>query len=177
MPHHKTKEIYIEDVADLQQLMYLQLIDDGVINLSHLSEEQCMKLLTPTQRLRFIREFVDAYVYTGGIWRALPYIHTYDKYMEPVYMDYVRTELPWLEEISPELSKVFSNIEDAIISILPKCLSLKTWNVWSITMVTQSLVMRNEGDWRVISFAEEVLANTDHPLHGKIPAEVLYQHE
>lgn len=176
MPYPKTIEIKIEDVSDLQQIMYLYLVEKGVFNLATLTKEQHTKLINPVHRLTFIKEFVDTFIYANSLWQYTN-VHTYDSYLEPVYERYQKEEFEGLNISSINLQEVFSCMETDIINALPEKLLQKTWNVWCVSLVAQSLVFRNEGDYRILTFAKDVLENKDNPFHGKVSKGTLYRHD
>lgn len=176
MSYPKTLEIKIEDISDLQQVMYLYLIENGVFNVVALTREQQAKLNDPTNRLIFIREFVDTFIYANALWQYTN-VHTYDSYLDPVYERYQNEEFKDIPFDSLNLREVFSNMETDIINALPEKLLRKTWNVWCVSLIAQSLVFKNEGDYRIISFAKDVLENKDNPLHGKVSKGTLYYHD
>lgn len=176
MIYPKTVEIAIEDISELQQLLYLYLIDYGVINPHTLTEEEDLRLKNPKHRLKLIRDFADTYIYALALWRHTN-VHTYDTYLGPVYEDYIKEELPHLTLDCPNLQEVFSNIETDIVNALPKKICHHTWYVWTVNLVAQSLVFKNEGDYRIIKFAEDALQNKDNPFYGKVSKGTLYRHE
>ena len=68
-------------------------------------------------------------------------------------------------------------MEVDIINALPEKLLKKTWYVWCVDLEVKSLIFRNEGDFRIISFARDVLENKDNPFHGKVSKGTLYYHD
>lgn len=176
MAYSKTLEIIAEDVTEQQELMYLYLIESGVINLSVLTDHQLLKIQNPKWRLKFIEDFVNNYIYAKALWRYTD-VHPYDSYLEPIYNDYIASEFVEIPLDISKLHDVFSSMERDIINALPEVICKLTWNVWSVTIVAQSLIYRNEGDFRIISFAKDVLENKENPMHGKISKETLLKHE
>lgn len=173
MLYPKTKIIYIEDIGSIETLMQVMLIDEGVVDIELMSPEQLEVFKNPKNRLKFIKDFVDTYAYANSIWR-LDAPDTYDSYMEPHYNRYFEEEFPFLEKSSAELREVFNIVEEATIEILPDIMKRETWSVWSISSSGTSLVIRNEGDWRILNFAKNVIEDKDHPYHGKVTRRQLY---
>lgn len=176
MTYPKTLEIKIEDISELEQVMYLYLIENGVFNVATLTNEQKVKLTDPSNRLIFIKEFVDTFLYANALWQYTN-VHTYDSYLGPVYERYQTEEFKDIPFNSTNLQEVFSNMEVDIINALPEKLLKKTWYVWCVDLEVKSLIFRNEGDFRIISFARDVLENKDNPFHGKVSKGTLYYHD
>lgn len=177
MPHTTTVEISAQDISELEELMYIYLIENEVIKIDTLTNEELLKLKKPHNRLKFIHEFVDAYLYANAIWR-LSNVHSYDSYLEPIIEEYCESEFESLTYNRLNLQKVLSCMErDIINDAIPQNALNKTWMVWNVTLVATSLLFRNEGDYRILSFAEEATENHEHPFYGKVSKRTLYDHE
>lgn len=176
MPYSKTVEIIVEDATELQQIMYIYLVENGVFNLNALTGEQLLVLKNPKHRLKFINDFIDVYLYANAIWQHTN-VHTYDSYLPPICEQYVADEFKGFSIDSSKLPEVFSIMERDIINFLPVKLLNKTWCVWSVSMVAQSVVLRNEGDFRILSFAKDASENKKNPFYGKVSKGTLYHNE
>lgn len=162
MPDHKPKEIFIEDVSELNHLMYLYLIEEGVIDL-----EYAAKIKNSKHRLDFIREYIDARVYTNAIWR-LDVDLSYEQYVENACKEYIRLELPGMKEISEGMRRVFNLIAKDIDKIIPDVLHDRTWKVWTCKLIATSLILRDEGDYRINTFIQAAKYDETHEFYGKV---------
>lgn len=162
MPDHKPKEIFIEDVFELNHLMYLYLIEEGVIDL-----EYAAKIKNSKHRLNFIREYIDALVYTNAIWR-LDVDLSYEQYVRNACREYILLELPGMKEISEKMIRVFDAIMLDIEKIIPDVIRERTWKVWSCKLISTSLILRNEGDFRINKFIQDAKYDETHEFYQKI---------
>lgn len=177
MPHTKMIEISALDILELQELMYIYLLENKVVEINTLTDKELLQLKKPDNRLKFIYEFVDAYLYTNAIWR-LSNVHSYDSYLEPIIEEYCKSEFKELNYDRLNLQEVLSYMErDIINDAIPQNALNKTWMVWTVTKVATSLLFRNEGDYRILSFAKEATENRKHPFYGKVSKRTLYDHE
>lgn len=162
MPDQKPKEIFAEDVFELQHLMLLYLTDEKVIDESYAKDIEKSK-----HRLNYISEYVDSYIYTRAIWRLKKDL-TYDSYLKIAQDEYRRAELPGMVETSEGLARVFAKIGKDIDKIIPSIIVDNTWMVWTCTLISTSLVLRNEGDYRINAFIQAAKYDPTHEFYGKL---------
>lgn len=162
MSDHKPKEIFAEDVYELQHLMLLYLTDEKVIDTTHARNVE-----KSSNRLNYIRDYVDAYIYTRAVWRLKKDL-TYDSYIKIAQDEYRKNELPGMVNNSDGLTRVFEMIGRDIDKIIPSAIEDNTWKVWTCKLIATSLVLRNEGDYRINVFIQSAKYDTSHEFYNKL---------
>ncbi len=157
------------DMAHMQEVMYWCLVDNGVFihdNAIYQNREN---------RYEYIKECVDAVVYTSAYWRES--IGTYDSYIDSVHHAFEQRELGNVPYDRKKLYEILNLVDDIILCKMPGEIIKLTWNVWSVIKHGSALILTNDGDYRVIMFGKMVEETPGHPLQRYLENGVLYSHD
>lgn len=168
-------EVLVHDLAELEEVLALYLIDNGLIEPKGFDTAKKWKYKDPVNRLNFVFQFIDAYIYSKCIPRNINDLD-YDNFTQDAQEAFRQAEIPHITADNPKLQDVFSSMERDIINALPLKLCKRTWHLWSLKLISRSILYSNIGDYRILYFAHSVHTDKDNPLHGKLPMGVLYRH-
>lgn len=157
------------DMVHIQEVMYWCLVDNCVFR----HDEKIYQ--NRENRYEYIKECVDAVVYTSAYWRDS--VGTYDSYIESVHEAFEQRELRDIPYNRDKLYMVLNNIDDLILCKMPSEVIKLTWDVWSVIKHGSAIILSNDGDYRILMFGKMVEETPHHPLQRYLDNGVLYAHE